>query len=78
MMLPAGLFWFAWTSREDIYWILPILATVLFGAGNLLVFCSAMLYMTDTYGPLGGASAAAVASVTHKRDQGACCTVYLV
>lgn len=59
MMLPLGLFWFAWTARKEVHWISPILATVPFGAGNLLVFCSAVLYMIDTYGPLGGASATA-------------------
>ena len=27
--------------------------------GNLMVFCSVVLYNIDTYGPMGGASAAA-------------------
>lgn len=36
--LPIGLFWFAWTSRADVSWISPVLATVPFGWGNLLVF----------------------------------------
>lgn len=58
-LLPVGLFWFAWTARADIHWIVPLLATVPFGIGNLLVFCSCVLYLIDTYGPLSGASAAA-------------------
>jgi MFS family permease len=58
-LLPIGLFWFAWTAREDIHWIVPLLATVPFGIGNLLVFCSCVLYLIDTYGSLNGASAAA-------------------
>jgi MFS family permease len=58
-MLPLGLFWFAWTARPGIHWIVPIIATVPFACGNLLVFNSAVLYLLDTYGPLMGASAMA-------------------
>jgi len=58
-MLPIGLFWFAWTARSDIHWIVPIIATVFFGAGNLLVFVTAVMYQLDSYGPLMGASAMA-------------------
>jgi MFS family permease len=58
-LLPISLFWFAWTAREDIHWIVPLIATVPFGIGNLLVFCSCVLYLIDTYGSLNGASAAA-------------------
>lgn len=58
-LLPVGLFWFAWSARPDVHWISPILATIPFGIGNMLVFCSCVLYLIDTYGPLTGASAAA-------------------
>ncbi|OQV08629.1 hypothetical protein CLAIMM_12870 [Cladophialophora immunda] len=58
-LLPVGLFWFAWTAKKEIHWISPIIATIPFGIGNLLVFCSCVLYLIDTYGPLTGASAAA-------------------
>ena len=59
MLLPLSLFWFAWTARKDVHWMVPIVATIPFGMGNMLVFCSCVLYLIDTYGPLGGASAAA-------------------
>lgn len=59
VLLPISLFWFAWTARSDVHWIVPVIATVPFGIGNSLVFCSCMLYLIDTYGPLAGASAAA-------------------
>jgi hypothetical protein len=58
-LLPLGLFWFAWTARAEIHWIVPMIATVPFACGNLLIFCSAVLYLIDTYGPLMGASAMA-------------------
>lgn len=40
IMLPVGIFWFAWTSDPSIHWIAPILAGVPFGCGMLLVFTS--------------------------------------
>ncbi len=58
-LLPVGLFWFACSARSDVHWISPVLATIPFGMGNLMVFCSVVLYLIDTYGPTGGASAAA-------------------
>jgi MFS family permease len=58
-LLPVSLFWFGWSARPDVHWIAPILATVPFGIANLLIFCSCILYLIDTYGPLTGASAAA-------------------
>jgi MFS family permease len=57
--LPIGLFWFAWSARADVHWIVPMIATTFFGAGNLMVFCSTVLYLIDTYQSIAGASAAA-------------------
>jgi len=59
LLLPIGLFWFAWTARYDIHWICPIVSTILFACGNLLVFNSSALYLVEVYGPLNGASAIA-------------------
>ena len=41
--LPVGLFWFAWTARSDIHWIIPTLASIPFAWGNLCVFVSFIL-----------------------------------
>jgi hypothetical protein len=38
ILIPIGLFWFAWTTRESIHWIVPTIALAFFGCGNLLVF----------------------------------------
>ncbi|MCJ1307670.1 hypothetical protein MMC25_001318 [Agyrium rufum] len=57
--LPIGLFWFAWTARADVHYLSPVFAAIPFALGNLCVFASAAMYMVDTYGPLGGASAMA-------------------
>lgn len=57
--IPVSLFWFGWTSRADIHWIVPIVASGFFTLGNLCVFVSGLIYLTDTYGALLGASALA-------------------
>ncbi|KAK5081633.1 hypothetical protein LTR05_007766 [Lithohypha guttulata] len=58
-LLPISLFWFAWTAKANVHWIVPVLATVFFGAGNMLVFFTAVMYTLDSYGPMMGASAMA-------------------
>lgn len=57
VLLPISLFWFGFTAREDVHWIVPTLGLGVFGCGNLLVFDSTATYLSDVYGPLGGASA---------------------
>lgn len=56
-LLPVGLFWFAWTARPSVHFIVPTIALAFFGAGNLLVFDAAVLYLIDCYGAGGSASA---------------------
>jgi Major Facilitator Superfamily len=36
--LPTSLFWFAWTAREDVSWVSPVVSSVLFSWGNLCIF----------------------------------------
>jgi drug/metabolite transporter (DMT)-like permease len=38
IILPIGVFWFGWTSRESIHWIVPILGTGLFSMGVFFLF----------------------------------------
>ncbi|KAF2841102.1 putative bicyclomycin resistance protein [Patellaria atrata CBS 101060] len=56
---PIGLFWFAWTARDDIHWIVPILAAIPIVWGNVCVFTCVILYFSDTYDALTAASALA-------------------
>ncbi|KAJ4551110.1 hypothetical protein HRR77_003454 [Exophiala dermatitidis] len=60
ILLPIGLYWFAWSARSDVHWISPVLATIPFGTGNLSVFCSYVLYIIDTYGPSAGGLRSAI------------------
>ena len=39
-MLPICLFWFGWSSRESVHWIVPIIGTAWFGGGAFLLFMS--------------------------------------
>ncbi|KAI0378743.1 polyamine transporter 1 [Hypomontagnella monticulosa] len=49
ILLPVGLFWFAWTCGPEIHWIVSIIASAFFAAGLVLVFLSLMNYMIDSY-----------------------------
>ncbi|KAK3196540.1 Efflux pump fub11 [Lecanicillium sp. MT-2017a] len=49
ILLPIGLFWFAWTTQTSIHWIVPIIGSGFFGCGIVLVFLSLMNYLIDSY-----------------------------
>lgn len=38
ILLPAGMFWFGWTSNPDISWVPQVIAGGFLGAGVLLIF----------------------------------------
>ncbi|BEJ15514.1 hypothetical protein CspHIS471_0501190 [Cutaneotrichosporon sp. HIS471] len=64
IILPAGLFWFAFTCMPvSIHWIVPILGTVPYGAGLVVLFMSVQNYLVDAYLPLA-ASVMAGGTVT--------------
>ncbi|KPI39593.1 putative transporter [Cyphellophora attinorum] len=50
LLLPAGLFWYGWTSSPEITWVPQVLSTVLIGWGMLVGFWQAMNYLIDVYG----------------------------
>ncbi|EUC35066.1 hypothetical protein COCCADRAFT_24950 [Bipolaris zeicola 26-R-13] len=58
-LLTISLFLFGWSAAYGVHWIVPTIAEVFFGCGNMLIFMACMMYMTDTYGPLYSASAMA-------------------
>ncbi|KAL2181621.1 major facilitator superfamily domain-containing protein [Thermothelomyces heterothallicus CBS 202.75] len=49
VLLPVGLFWFAWTNGPGVHWVVPIIASAFFAAGLVLVFLSLLSYMIDSY-----------------------------
>ncbi|KAF7595576.1 hypothetical protein BBP40_005611 [Aspergillus hancockii] len=59
LVMPGALFWFAWTARPGVHWIVSIIASGFFGCANILIFVSCVLYLTAVYGARYGASALA-------------------
>ena len=52
ILLPIGLFWFAWTNYPSIHWAASIAAGIPFGAGMVLVFLSIMVRQRFLQKPL--------------------------
>ncbi|RYP19221.1 hypothetical protein DL767_009689 [Monosporascus sp. MG133] len=57
--IPIALFWFAWTARADVHFMVPIVAGIPFGWGTVTLFLGGMTFLLDTYGAMYGASAVA-------------------
>jgi DHA1 family multidrug resistance protein-like MFS transporter len=49
ILLPAGLFWFGWTSDPNIHWAPQVIAGVPIGAGILVIFMQGLNYIIDVY-----------------------------
>ncbi|KXJ97742.1 major facilitator superfamily transporter [Microdochium bolleyi] len=49
VLLPIGMFWFAWTNGPEVHFMVSIVGTGFFGAGLVLLFLSLMNYLIDTY-----------------------------
>lgn len=49
IFIPVSLFWFAWTSYSSIHWIVPIIASSMFGAGIYIIILSILNYVVDSY-----------------------------
>ncbi|EME84151.1 uncharacterized protein MYCFIDRAFT_135024 [Pseudocercospora fijiensis CIRAD86] len=49
LFLPVCLFWFGWSSRQSIHWIMPIIGSVFFSVGAGLLFNALLSYQSDAY-----------------------------
>ncbi|KAH0352987.1 MFS general substrate transporter, partial [Aureobasidium melanogenum] len=49
VILPIGLFWFAWTSHPDTQWAAQVVSGIFIGLGIILIFMSGVTYMVDVY-----------------------------
>lgn len=47
--IPICLFWFGWSSRASIHWIMPIIGTSFFSMGAFFLFNSVLNYLPDAY-----------------------------
>ncbi|THH32230.1 hypothetical protein EUX98_g1963 [Antrodiella citrinella] len=50
ILMPASLFWFAWSSGPEVYWLSAAFAGVPFGFSTVIIFFAFMSYVTHTYG----------------------------
>jgi DHA1 family multidrug resistance protein-like MFS transporter len=50
IVLPIGLFWFAWTSDPHITWVPQVISSGLLGMGCLITFWQGINYIIDCYG----------------------------
>lgn len=48
-LLPAGLFWFAWTSSPNISWVPQVISIIPIGAGVMIIFLQGLAYIIDVY-----------------------------
>ncbi|KAL9485426.1 hypothetical protein ACSS6W_004215 [Trichoderma asperelloides] len=49
IVLPIGLFLFAWTTYPSVHWIAPVIGALLFSCGLVLNFISQISYLIDCY-----------------------------
>lgn len=49
VILPISLFWFGWTARQSIHWIVPIISGFPFGFSMMLIFNGLAIYLSSTY-----------------------------
>ena len=64
VLAPIGLFWMAFTTYSAVPWILPIIASSLFGVAIYYIFTSTFTYLVTAYRPI---AASALASNTAMR-----------
>jgi len=47
--IPLCLFWFGWSARPSVHWIMPIIGSSFFTIGAFLMFMSVLSYLGDAY-----------------------------
>lgn len=47
--IPICLFWFGWSARSSVHWIMPIIGSAIFPVGAFLLFSAVLNYLPDAY-----------------------------
>ncbi|KAL8921019.1 MAG: hypothetical protein Q9208_005910 [Pyrenodesmia sp. 3 TL-2023] len=47
--IPVCLFWFGWSARPSVHWIMPIIGSTFFSMGSFLLFMAVFSYLGDAY-----------------------------
>ncbi|SMY29736.1 unnamed protein product [Zymoseptoria tritici ST99CH_1A5] len=61
IMVPVGLFIYGWSAEKRTHWIVPNIGTMIFAAGNQLVFQNCQTYLVDAYTRYAASAIAATA-----------------
>ncbi|PCH42083.1 MFS general substrate transporter [Wolfiporia cocos MD-104 SS10] len=56
ILAPIGLFWLAFTTYKGVPWIVPIIASIPFGAGMYFIFTSVFTYLVIAYRPIAASA----------------------
>ncbi|KAK4055240.1 hypothetical protein OIV83_000521 [Microbotryomycetes sp. JL201] len=59
VIIPASLFWFAWTTLPSVHWIVSEIASAFFGLGSLWAFQATFSYLVDAYRPVAASAMSA-------------------
>lgn len=59
LLLPAGLFWFGWTARAGVPWIVPTIAIGVFIVGIFVIYLAVFNYLADSYNQYASSALAA-------------------
>ncbi len=55
----VSLLWLGWSSKPEIHWVVPLLATIPYGFANQTIFMSMINYVADAYGVYSASALAA-------------------
>lgn len=58
LVLPCGLFLFGWAAQTRTYWAVPLIGSLLVGAGTILCFQSILVYLVDAFFPYSASATA--------------------
>ncbi|KAJ4475524.1 MFS general substrate transporter [Lentinula aciculospora] len=58
ILVPISLFWLSFTTYASVPWIVPIIASIPFGAGLYYVFTAVFTYLVTAYRPLAASAMA--------------------
>ncbi|KAH7184943.1 major facilitator superfamily domain-containing protein [Fusarium flagelliforme] len=59
ILVPIGLFWYAWAPDPSVHWIVPVMAGVPFAWGTMASFLSCLAYLASAFKPTDLSSAVA-------------------
>ncbi|KAH7924304.1 MFS general substrate transporter [Leucogyrophana mollusca] len=69
LLLPIGMFIYAWTASPNIPWIVPLIGLTIFMSGAFVIYLVVFLYLADCYGSY---ASSALAGQSLSRNLSAC------